>query len=131
LDEQNKTNRLKDYMLFGVMSGIVGMPISLYLGMKARKNPSLRSRYIKMMALIPTGPLFVVLISGFFAEKNYRYLCDKYFAHLSDTDLDNFENYYHLLKGGLPPGIRSPQPYLYGNQNQQYQQPPQLFIQQQ
>jgi len=61
-------------MLFGVMSGLIAMPYSVYLGTKARRNPSLRTKYIKRMALIPTVPLFVVLVSAYFADKNFREL---------------------------------------------------------
>jgi hypothetical protein len=102
LEEQNKVNRLKDWMLTGIMSGVIAMPYSLYLGMKARKNPSLRSSYIKRMALLPTVPLLIVVVSGYYAEKNFRALSDKYFGHLSDGDLDNFETYYHMLRSGMP-----------------------------
>lgn len=84
------------------MAGIFAMPYSIYLGMKARRNPSLRSKYIRRMALLPTGPLLVVAIAGYFAEKNFKELSDKYFSHLTDQDLDNFETYYHMLKSGMP-----------------------------
>lgn len=67
-EEQTKMNRLKDFMLFGVTSGIIAMPYSIYLGMKARQNPSLRSSYIKRMAFLPTAPLICVLIAGYFAD---------------------------------------------------------------
>ena len=95
-------NRLKDFMLFGVTGGIFAMPYSLYLGMKARKNPSMRSQYLKRMLLLPTLPLFVILVAGSFAESNFNHLSQKYFSHLTDTDLDNFENYYHMLRSGMP-----------------------------
>lgn len=101
-EEQRKTNRLKDYVLFGIFSGMLAMPYSVYLGMKARRNPSLRSKYVKRIALLPTGPLLLVIVSGYFADKHFKYLSEKYFTQLSDQDLDNFESYYQLLKNGMP-----------------------------
>ena len=56
-------------MLFGIMTGIFAMPYSIYLGMKARKNPDLRKVYIKRMAFLPTVPLLITIVSGYFAEK--------------------------------------------------------------
>jgi hypothetical protein len=41
-EEQKKNNRIKDFMLSGVILGMVAMPYSLYLGMKARRNPANR-----------------------------------------------------------------------------------------
>jgi hypothetical protein len=89
-------------MLFSLTAGIVSIPYSIFLGMKARRNPSLRNQYIKRMALIPTIPLGVLLIAGHYSNKNFDYLGAKYFGHLSDSDLDNFETYYHMLKNGMP-----------------------------
>jgi len=83
-DEQKKTNRLKDNVLLGVFSGMLAMPISIYLGMKARRNPALRSKYVKRIAILPTGPLLLVIVSGYFADKHFKYLSEKYFSHLSD-----------------------------------------------
>jgi hypothetical protein len=73
-EEQSKVNRLKDAMLFGVTSGIFAMPYSLYLGMKARRNPSMRTQYLKRMLILPTVPLFIILTAGAFAESNFKQL---------------------------------------------------------
>jgi len=54
------------------------------------------------MAFLPTVPLLIVLVGGYYADKNFKTLSQKYFGHLSDYDLDNFETFYHMLKGGLP-----------------------------
>lgn len=114
-------------MLQGVFTGLIAMPYSFYLGRKARENPSMRSSYIRRMAILPTVPLVIMIVAGYYSNQNFDYLSNKYFAHLSDADLDNFETYYHMLKSSMPlsPGnIRPPQPYL---QQQPYmqQQPPQ------
>lgn len=66
--EQDKLNRLRDIMMFGVTAGIMAMPYSVYLGMKARRNPSLRNSYVKKMAIIPTIPLAVLVISGYYSN---------------------------------------------------------------
>lgn len=89
-------------MMLGLTSGIVAVPYSFYLGMKARRMPSMRSTYLRRMMLMPTVPLGIILITGGFAERNFKELSSKYFGHLSDTDLDNFENYYHMLRSGMP-----------------------------
>lgn len=86
-------------MLFGIMANVIGLPISLYIGIKARKNPILRKKYLRNMAFIPTIPLMIVVVTGYYATKNYNFLIDKYFGQLGDTDLDNFENYYNMYKG--------------------------------
>ena len=99
IDEQVKTNRLKDIMLFGVVTSITAVPISLLMGMRARKNPSHRRTYLRTMGLATIVPITLVAIGGYYGEKNYRFLIQKYFGTLSDRDLDNFENYYHMLKG--------------------------------
>ena len=101
-EEQSKVNRIKDFMMIGLTSGIIAMPYSFYLGYKARKNPTMRSSYLRKMMLLPTLPLGLILIIGAFAETNFKNLSQKYFGHLSDTDLDNFENYYHMLRSGMP-----------------------------
>lgn len=106
-------------MLYGVSAGILAMPYSYYLGSKARQNPSLRSSYVRRMALLPTVPLGILLVAGHYSTKNFDYLAQKYFGHLSDTDLDSFEAYYHMLKSGMPSNPGNIQP------PQSYQQPPQ------
>jgi hypothetical protein len=73
-DEQDKVNTIKDIMLFGVTAGIFAIPYSVYLGMKARKNPTLRSQYIRRMAFLPTVPLLIVLVGGYYADKNFKNL---------------------------------------------------------
>ena len=104
LEEQAKVERLREYMLFGVTGGIIAMPYSFYLGMQARKNPSLRNTYVKRMALLPTVPLAILIVAGYYSSKNFDYLEKKYFGHLTDSDLDSFETYYHMLKIGMPAG---------------------------
>ena len=54
------------------------------------------------MILFPLIPLVIVTISGVQVETHVSALSTKYFSHLSDTDLDNFETYYHLMRTGLP-----------------------------
>lgn len=123
-EEQKKTNTIKDFMIGGITFGIFAMPYSLYLGMKARRNPANRSSILRKMLILPTLPLAIVLISGAFAEKNFDHLSQKYFSQLSDGDLDNFENYYHMLRSGMPlqpQHIQVPNGYLSPPQ-QQYQQ---------
>ena len=113
--EQKKYNRIKDFMVSGVILGMVAMPYSLYLGMKARRNPANRSRILRKMLILPTIPLGLILIGGAFAEKNFEQLSHKYFSQLSDSDLDNFENYYHMLRSGMPmqaQQIQAPNGYL-------------------
>jgi hypothetical protein len=101
-EEQKKTNRIKDSMLGAVTFGMIAMPYSIYLGIKARKNPANRSKILRQMLILPILPLGVILIAGGFAEKNFAQLSQKYFSQLSDSDLDNFENYYHMLRSGMP-----------------------------
>jgi hypothetical protein len=42
VQERAKIERLKDWVLAGVTSGIFAMPYSMYLGVKARRDPTLR-----------------------------------------------------------------------------------------
>ena len=78
------------------------MPYSMYLGVKARRDPTLRKSYVRKMILFPLIPLVIVTIAGAQVETHLRGLNTKYFSHLSDTDLDNFETYYHLMRTGMP-----------------------------
>ena len=89
-EEQSKVNRIKDFMLTGVTVGMIAMPYSLYLGMKARRNPANRSKILRQMLVLPIIPLGIILVSGGYAEKNFNELSQKYFSQLSDNDLDNF-----------------------------------------
>ena len=84
--------------MVGVLSGLVAMPYSVYLGSKARKQPSLRSQYVRRIALLPTIPLLMILYSGYNVETIVKDLSLKYFGHLSDQDLDNFELYYQMMR---------------------------------
>ena len=61
-------------MMLGLASGIFAMPYSFYLGMKARRMPSMRSTYLRRMMLLPTMPLGIILITGAFAERNFKEL---------------------------------------------------------
>ncbi len=88
-------------MLFGVVTSLTAIPLSILLGMRARKNPSDRKRYLRTMGLATIVPITMVAVGGYFGEKNYRFLIQKYFGGLSDRDLDNFETYYHMLKGNV------------------------------
>jgi hypothetical protein len=54
------------------------------------------------LILFPLIPPVIVTISGAQAEAQIRALSTKYFSHLSETDLDNFETYYHLMRTGMP-----------------------------
>lgn len=74
IEEQTQVNRWKDYMLTGIITGVIAMPYSIYLGTKARSNPSLRSSYIKRMAFLATIPLVIVVVSGYYAEQHFRTL---------------------------------------------------------
>jgi hypothetical protein len=67
-DEKAKMDRLKDFILFGVCSGLVVMPYSMYLGFKARKNPIHRKQYLRKMIFFPLIPLAIVSIAGSAAE---------------------------------------------------------------
>ena len=109
--EQTKTNRLKDIMLFGVITSITAVPLSLIMGMKARRNPSQRRRYLRTMVFATILPVSLVAVGGYYGERNYRFLINKYFGQLSDSDLDNFETYYHLLKGNVMAQTYAPQHY--------------------
>jgi hypothetical protein len=112
-EEKAKMDRLKDFVLFGVCSGVIAMPYSIYLGMKARRNPANRKLYLRRMIFIPLIPLVIVTIAGSSAEQNLQVLSKKYFGHLSDYDLDNFETYYHMMRSGMPTQAMQIQPPAY------------------
>jgi len=80
------------------MMGIGTIPYSFYLAYKARKNPSLRSLNLRRMVIMPVFPLAVVMFNGMRAERQMSEISQKYFGHLSDNDLDNFEMYYLMKK---------------------------------
>lgn len=114
-EEQKKVNRIKDSMFAAVTFGMVAMPYSIYLGIKARRNPANRTKILRKMLVLPILPLGVIFIAGAYAEKNFEMLSHKYFSQLSDSDLDNFENYYHMLRSGMPmqaQQIQAPNGYL-------------------
>jgi hypothetical protein len=70
-EEQVKVNRIKDSMLASVLFGMVAMPYSIYLGIKARKNPAHRSKILRKMLVLPILPLGVIFIAGAYAERNF------------------------------------------------------------
>lgn len=72
--EQTKMNRIKDAMLFGVITSITAVPLSIFMGMKARRNPSQRRRYLRTMIFATLIPVSLVAVGGYFGEKNYRFL---------------------------------------------------------
>ena len=49
------------------------------------------------MILFPLIPLVIVTIAGAQVETHLRGL-----SHLSDTDLENFKTYYHLMRTRMP-----------------------------
>jgi hypothetical protein len=85
-------------MLSGMFAGVFTLPITVMLFVRARRNPTRKLQYARTMILMPIMPLGIVLYAGYKAEKNFTTLSDKYFGHLTDTDLDNFEIYYQMAK---------------------------------
>jgi hypothetical protein len=81
-----------------VAAGFMALPYSMYLGFQARAHPTKRMYYLKRMFWLPTLGVTAALGSGYFMEKHIEKLSDKYFSHLSDADLDNFEEYYNMKK---------------------------------
>ena len=86
-------------MSIALFCSVLTMPYSVMLAMRARKNPAMKNYYLRRLIMLPIVPFASLLVSGFIAENHLKYLSDKYFAHLNDNDLDNFEVYYQLRKG--------------------------------
>jgi len=73
-DEKAKNDRLKDFVIFGITSGLFVIPYSIFLGIKARRNPSQRKQYLRRMIFLPLVPLVLVTFAGGAAENNLKTL---------------------------------------------------------
>jgi membrane protein DedA with SNARE-associated domain len=89
---------MKRFLFFGFFSGLVTFPYSIYLGTKVKKNPNLRSMLIKKMLGLPVIPAILIGASAYKTERSLKILSNKYFEHLTDHELDNFDYFYRLYK---------------------------------
>lgn len=98
LEEQKNLRRDQDLLGFGVVGTIISIPYSIYLTSRMKKNPAQRFSYLFRLLTFASLPVFVLIYAGLRANAALSIISSKYFNHLTDYELDNFENYYQMIK---------------------------------
>eukprot|EP00347_Sterkiella_histriomuscorum_P003476 403364152 len=129
-DEQLNLVKRKEWMSFSLMMGLASIPYSVFLTIQARRHPSRRREYIRRIFVLPFLPAALIYYHGNKQRKQLMEFQQKYFSHLSDQDLDNFESYYVMRMNQqvqqIPPIFPPPQSQMqmYPPQNQYVGQAP-------
>ncbi|CDW83138.1 UNKNOWN [Stylonychia lemnae] len=122
-EERENIKKNNQWVSTGMLMGLISLPFSIYLSSQARRYPARRREFLTRILLLPFIPLTIMAYYGRQQRRLLEQFSDKYFKHLNDQDLDNFETYYHMKKNlhlqrlqpvyppnqqMLPPGVPPP-----------------------